>query len=209
MKYLIFLILLLLGTRSFSQTFDKSDLFGQAQNHFYNREFYKSLLICKKLVQTDSNTEDALYLLAQTYAELDSFEKEIETLELATKRFPENEEIWFRYGKIQIKERNFTEAIISFEKILSIIETKNIQSYLLLQSIFELGNAYLGLKEYSKAIDYYSKVLSINPKNNAALANRGVAYYNSKMKAEACNDWRDSAENGLEESYQMYNKYCK
>lgn len=47
-----------------------------------------------------------------------------------------------------------------------------------LQNIMEQGNSYYVGKNFEKAIDFYDRVLQIDPKFTEALNNKGVAYNN-------------------------------
>ena len=49
----------------------------------------------------------------------------------------------------------------------------------------QLGNANTYLKEYDKAIEYYGKVLSLDPDDVDAMNNRGIAYRDSRRFAQA------------------------
>ena len=47
-----------------------------------------------------------------------------------------------------------------------------------LQNFMEQGNSYYVGKNFEKAIDFYDRVLQIDPKFTEALNNKGVAYNN-------------------------------
>ena len=47
-----------------------------------------------------------------------------------------------------------------------------------LQNFMEQGNSYYVVKNFEQAIDFYDRVLQIDPKFTEALNNKGVAYNN-------------------------------
>ena len=68
--------------------------------------------------------------------------------------------------------------------------------FVFLLTLFAYSDNYmmLGDKEYSdgnfeKAIEFYTKAISINPKNAKIYNSRGVAYYELKDYASAVNDY--------------------
>lgn len=45
------------------------------------------------------------------------------------------------------------------------------------EAYLKLGNAFLSMKKYEKAIEFYDKAINLNPKSKEALNNKGTALY--------------------------------
>jgi serine/threonine protein kinase len=78
------------------------------------------------------------------------------------------------------------------EQIFPPIEIKeNIVDFSLESAIdyLNLGNAYKNLKEYEKAIIYYTKAITLNPNYTSAYNNRGIAYKSLKEYEKAIIDY--------------------
>lgn len=59
------------------------------------------------------------------------------------------------------------------------------------QELFQLGKQAIEQKQYEKSIDYYSKLIAIQPQHTSAIYNRSVAYYLSALeyKVKNTNDY--------------------
>jgi tetratricopeptide (TPR) repeat protein len=205
-----YLLLLFFAARlTAGQGFDTSTSFGLAQQASYEQEYLKALEFGKKALLENPEDSDAYYLLAQVYSALDSANSEKKILEAARSKFPDNEEIAYRLGRVKMNQAEYQSAVDDFLSVLNIIKDKEILTYLETASHLELGNAFLRLKRYEESIKYYSKVLEIQTENAAAFINRGMAYYNFKNKSAACKDWERGYHLGIYEAKKYIDKYCK
>jgi tetratricopeptide (TPR) repeat protein len=71
------------------------------------------------------------------------------------------------------------------------------------------GNIYLQNKQYDKALNDYSYLLSIDSLSTAGLVNRGITYYQLGNKDNACLDWLKAKNLGASPGDKYYTKYCK
>ena len=69
-------------------------------------------------------------------------------------------------------------------------------------------NHYFYLKENVEAIDDFSKVIEMNPKDYEAFFARGNAKYQANKKDEACLDWSKAGELGYMKVYDVIKKTC-
>jgi tetratricopeptide (TPR) repeat protein len=80
-------------------------------------------------------------------------------------------EIAYQSGKQFMSAGNYTEAIASFEKAVSIKPTY-------LEAWSDLGRAYTDRKDYEKGIAAFQKALELSPDNEALIASIGYNYLN-------------------------------
>ncbi|TLX73744.1 tetratricopeptide repeat protein [Labilibacter sediminis] len=76
---------------------------------------------------------------------------------------------WYFIGLDHYKNKNFKEAIDSFEN--AIILNKKFE-----RAFKDLGNSYFADGNIDKAIENYKEILKLNPNSNMAYNNLGVAY---------------------------------
>ncbi|HRH41015.1 MAG TPA: tetratricopeptide repeat protein [Pyrinomonadaceae bacterium] len=73
-------------------------------------------------------------------------------------------------------------------------------------TVFNLqGDIYVQLTDYTKAVESYTKVIEIDPKNIEAYGNRGYAYSKLSKKAESIADFKKVIEIDPKDKYALYN----
>lgn len=73
-------------------------------------------------------------------------------------------------------------------------------------TVFNLqGDIYVQLIDYAKAVESYTKVIEIDPKNIEAYGNRGYAYSKLSKKAESTADFKKVIEIDPKDKYALYN----
>ena len=82
-----------------------------------------------------------------------------------------NHEAHFLRGLISNRCGLYKEAVSDLKLALSFNPKPGFSSF------YELAEAYLSLKEYKLAVPYFSRALSIEPKDFSSLFNRGVCHY--------------------------------
>ena len=71
------------------------------------------------------------------------------------------------------------------------------------------ASCYLKINECSKSIPDFTYALKLNPDNGAIYANRGIAYYKTGKKTEACKDWRKAQSLGIQSAGTYVRRYCR
>ncbi len=138
-------------------------------------------------------------------------------------------------GLEEFNNENYADAIIYFNKALT-LDNKNLYAiynkglcYFFLEmydeaikeyssaikidsqykdAYFERGYVYFELKMYKEAINDFSKYIEIDPSEPAAYTNRGLAKYNLGNTKGACIDWELSKAFGGDVDT-FINNYCK
>ena len=64
------------------------------------------------------------------------------------------------------------------------------------RALYCLGMSYYSLVQLKTAIEYYDKLICLNPKYSGALSNRGICKYFLKDTAGACQDFEQSIKVG-------------
>ena len=103
----------------------------------------------------------------------------VEKLEYLHSMDPDNSELLYQLASALSKSGNHRDAI---NALLSIPGNPDF-SYA--DVTFMLGNEYLMLEEYDKAIEYFTRTLEIDPEDNTALYNL-VYCYETQKEHEAC-----------------------
>lgn len=75
-------------------------------------------------------------------------------------------------------------------------------------ALFNIASIMMNTDRLGEAVNYYSQLLTYNPGHVTSLHYRGVAYHTLGRKAEACNDWQQSANRNYEPSIQALQNYC-
>ena len=65
------------------------------------------------------------------------------------------------------------------------------------------------LRDYQSAIDDFSKAIELNPKNAAAIFNRGVSKMAIGQRKLGCNDIYKASELDFEQANTAYKQYCR
>jgi tetratricopeptide (TPR) repeat protein len=84
-------------------------------------------------------------------------------------------------GNLLFDQGQFSEAILSYEKIL----TDYPDAYIINKNV---GNAYFQMEDYDKAIEYYQKVIAQDAANQDAMLLIGNSYFN-KGEEETALEW--------------------
>ena len=85
--------------------------------------------------------------------------------------YKSNHEAHFLRGVISKRLGQYKAAVNDLKLALSFNPKPGFSSF------YELGEAYLSLQEYKLAVPYFSRALSIKPKDFCSLFNRGVCHY--------------------------------
>jgi tetratricopeptide (TPR) repeat protein len=73
---------------------------------------------------------------------------------------------------------------------------------------YNLGNTYLQMRDYRKAIEYYNAVIKADNEFKEAYYNRGLTYIYLKENENGCMDMSKAGELGIEEAYQVIGRFC-
>ncbi len=150
MKHIFIFIFLLKFSSTFSQNIDSLKHLLNSQNTEQKKNTY--LLIADNYYYSDSDSAE-LYL------------NKALSISIMQKNIKEQTEIKMKKGILYNEKGNILKAKKIFKECLETAEELQDTS-LILSARGNIGNCYLNLKEYEKAIENYSEVIKIAEKNN-------------------------------------------
>ena len=125
------------------------------------------------------------------------------------KIFEEDDELCYYLGNIYQNQQNYAAAIKEYSQAIQ-YGKKNGEEYELVYAYYlNRGNCYLKQREFAKAIPDYTYALKLNKDNGATYANRGIAYFSTGKRKEACADWRKAKSLGVTSVNSYINRYCR
>ncbi|EQA62631.1 tetratricopeptide repeat protein [Leptospira alexanderi] len=127
---------------------------------------------------------------------VDDFQKAIELGE------KNNPELYGHKARCENHDENYDEGFKDARKAVN-LDKRNVYAF------FELAYAQYGLGRYSDSVASYTMVLRLNPKDEVAFHNRGLAYVFLKKIPLACKDFRKSLGLGYTSAKDRLAEYCK
>uniref|UniRef100_A0A7C6EGG9 Tetratricopeptide repeat protein n=1 Tax=candidate division WOR-3 bacterium TaxID=2052148 RepID=A0A7C6EGG9_UNCW3 len=120
----------------------------------------EALRTFERIIQIDSTDATALNYVGYTYAERgEKLDYALELVERALSIEPNNGYIIDSRGWVYYQKGDYNSALLDLKRASELVEDA---------VIFEhLGDVYLKLNEFEKAIEMYNKVLNLDPKNKA------------------------------------------
>ena len=103
-------------------------------------------------------------------------------------------------GNALLSKGQFDQAITKYGEALKLFKADYVY--------FNLGNAYVGKKDYSSALDDYTKTLELNKGYAEAYCQRGLVKI-ALSDNTACDDLKKAAKLDLEEAKTIFKKNCK
>lgn len=122
------------------------------------------------------------FLFKQIYL-TQKFEQILKTLKNRTTLNENSYEDCYKLGQLYLRKKNYTNAIIFFQRCLKCWDLNDIIG---LSSLYNtIGFMYFNLKDYDYAIYYYKKALYLLPDYRVTLINLAVTYENLQMFKKA------------------------
>ncbi len=130
-------------------------------------------------------------------------------LQKAKTIFQEDDEFCYYLGNIYQHENNYSKAIQEYSLAIKYAQ-KNGEDYELVYAYYQnRASCYLKINEFSKANPDFNYALKLNQENGSIYANRGIAYYKTGKKTEACQDWRKASKMGIGTASVYVRRYCR
>ena len=130
-------------------------------------------------------------------------------LQKAKTVFEEDDEFCYYLGNIYQQENNYSKAIQEYTLAIKYAQ-KNGEDYELVYAYYQnRASCYLQINEFSKAIPDFNHALKLNQENGSIYANRGIAYYKTGKKTEACQDWRKASQMGIGTAITYIRRFCR
>lgn len=144
--------------------------FYLGQNYFELNRFNLAIENYKKAIELMPDEPDYIEKLGLTFAENNNTEEAIATLEKALTKDKQNPYVYYTLGSIYVQNQNDPVKALPYLKRAVVLNPDIPDGYL------NLGNTYVLLNEYEKAIVSYQKAHLFNPDSPNALVNLGRIY---------------------------------
>ncbi len=152
-----------------------------------NNDTARSIRNFQKAIDVDQDYFDAHLQLGMIYAEKKN-KLAVDYFNNALNIKPGNLDVSYYLGMYYQETGNYDEAIKIYEGLL----LKDPQFYYALYNIAYINLVYL--KDYSKAIDYFTKVIELKPEYTDAWYNRGFAWEMLKDTENSRKDYKKALE---------------
>lgn len=132
-----------------------------------------------------------------------------EYLKKAKTIFLEDDELCYYLANIYQNEGNYTQAIEEYTEAIKYAKINGEDFDLVYAYYQNRANCYLKRNEFAKAIPDFTYALKLQPDNGPTYTNRGIAYYKTGQKTEACKDWRKAQSLGISSAAIYVKRYCR
>ena len=113
-----------------------------------------------------------------TQQSLSAIQEKIARYKTFAEADPNNPELWFTLGELYHKSANFSEALTSFDRVLSILPDNAV-------ALSNKGMVFISQHQFHDAEKLFSNLLRANPNDPALLFNNGLAIYHQERFADA------------------------
>ncbi len=187
------------------------ELLNEANEDIENGEYQQAVQKLIASIRLNPKIREAYQSLntACTHTNQNSILKSY--LQKAKTVFEEDDEFCYYLGNIYQHENNFPKAIQEYTLAIKYAQ-KNGEDYELVYAYYQnRANCYLQTNEFSKAIPDFNYALKLNldQDNGSIYANRGIAYYKTGKRTEACQDWRKASKMGVNSASIYVRRYCR
>ena len=152
------------------------ELYLQEQNNFLAIEEFQ------KAIKLGLNTSRVHYLLGRAYHQEQKWEQAINEYEKAIQIRPQAE-MYFYCGNAYFANHLYERAAQNFHQAL-ILDPKDINS------LNNLGYAYLNLNKFGDAFKLFSEVLTLDSNYIDALIGQGIIFYKNKKYEQAVDEYK-------------------
>ena len=174
----------------------------------WNKQYDKALMNYSKAIQLKSGYLLAYGKRAQIYKLQNKYGKAITDYKKVIEENPQNARAYFNlamihleYYKIKNKDKEQLRlAKVNLNKAID-FDFENTKFYRARAKVFMIQ------KEFTKAIEDYTKILQLEPKDYETMMYRGIAYFEMKKYKKAMREFTECASNGFQHA--MINKYRK
>jgi tetratricopeptide (TPR) repeat protein len=144
-------------------------------NYLSLRQFDKAISAIKQSLAINEDSANAHYLLGFTYSAMNNWDTSIEELEMADSLEPNHPEILRCLGWSIFNSGRRKQGLILLERATAMSEKDSL-------ILCDLGICYLNERQFDKAEEIFTKVLSIEPKNDKAReCLKACVYFKTKL----------------------------
>lgn len=162
------------------------------------------LQVLQQKVWKNPKDAEAYMRLGNAYARSERYREAAEAYRNALVINPELEEINHALGAVAFNQKNYAESLKYFQKHLEHSPKDSL-------TLYDVGNAYMQLKQFEKAATSYSEAIDNSESFTAAHYNLAICYLNTGQRADAqaIYEWLLKKNNYLAVSLQKHFKKNK
>ncbi len=149
---------------------DLPRVYYQLSECYFQLQNYETAINYSELaIKKDKNFVNPFMLLYKIYLNLCDYEKSASVLESIIDIKPELINIHYTLGILYYNQlKNFDKALVSFRNILELSNAVAIDDYYKEQANYYMGRIYYNKNQVERSLEYFKKVVEINPDNNIA-----------------------------------------
>lgn len=144
-------------------------------------EYRESISDCAHAIALNQSSAEAWMIQGQNHVQLKQFEQAIRDLEKVVELEPQNHSAWGLLGKCLLEQPNAERAITCLTKAIELSPLIDYQSL--------RGDAYLQSRQFSQAIDDYTRALEDEANKARLLCRRGQCHFETGDYATAQSDY--------------------
>lgn len=116
-------------------------------------------------LKADPNSEESLILLGNLYLDRQDGQKALEVYEKLVELSPTNEQVLYILAQIYVSMENPRKATVYYKKLAAAALSNGRIGYYLSQAYQYLGEYSFQIGDYQSSLDYFQKLLEINPQD--------------------------------------------
>lgn len=144
---------------------------------------YKTAIDIYRHVLNIDETDIGIYIsLVNMYFQLEDYKNALSYLDKILSLQPSHPFATIKKGTVLLYQKNFESAIPFFEEILQQFQGAENRgftwfNYYLRDALNKIAVCYASLAKYEPAIEYFEKLLEVNPKSKDGMISLGVCYF--------------------------------
>lgn len=146
-----------------NQNLDSDQLFQIARTKAFSKDYTKARIICKKLLEVNSNFHDARTLMGRTFAWEKKYDLARENFEMVLKRAPKYSDAYFALAQVEYWDGKDSNSLEYIGKAVS-LSPENVE-FLMLEA-----KLLAGKDKKNEALKTVNKILKLKPDYNDAVS---------------------------------------
>lgn len=182
--------------------------YNKATRYFDYGNYDSAVVSFSKAIAINPNNSDYFFGRATSYNNLGLLAKAAEDMAVAIEMEPDQPDYHYFGANIFFKAKNYKAAVANYTKAID-NQGNNQVSINLTNCFYNRGVSFLMLKNYDKAVQDFTRVITLNSSFAQAYHNRGIALRNLSRREAACADFEQARTLGIEQSQQYLDRYCQ
>ncbi|WP_062123322.1 tetratricopeptide repeat protein [Geofilum rubicundum] len=176
--------------------------YGRAIYHIKNRQNQQAVEDLMTCLQKEENLASGFVLLGQLQNLNNEVRKAHASYSYAIELDTLLGEGWYERGRLVMQHASNHDPALE-----DLTTASRLNPYL--PGVYTLiGNIKFKRSDYLEAITEFNRALRMDPRDDHALMNRGMAYFNTGLKERACEDWENAGKLGNTQAFRLISKHC-